>query len=288
MINYKLKLYKYEHKMKNMLNNLKGSSSILNETKNLGNNHFVRKSMGDNYIHVKIDADGIGEMWFSTYETAIYHNITQSMYNPNDLEKNYLTYIYPLLTCLFYCTQLNDILIIGLGGGNIPLFIKNKYPNSNIEIVEIDENVAIMAKYISTDIDKLKIHIDDGNEFLKKNTKKYNLIIIDLDGEKSILKFNFDKIFDALTNDGILAINSYTEFPPTQLPDKLKNYACIKHYKLYSNNIFICSKNILMYETMNKQMDNNMIKNIFTKYSKNFIDTVNELQFNMLKSISSN
>lgn len=270
MLCYKSKMHKYAKKLDSELNKLK-------------NYNIIIKSDYNDYIHVKTYNNGLSKMWFSKDKNEQDTNMFQSMYNANDLEKIHLTYIYPLLTCLVYCNKLNNSLMIGLGGGHIPLFIKEKYPNINIEVVEIDEKVAIASENMGMRvIDGLTICIDDGINFLKNNTNKYDLVIIDLDSEESILKFNFDKIVYSVDDNGILAINSFT-YNQTLLPNILKKYfVCIKHFKLHTNNVFICSKEKSKYEQMNKKISIEMISNIFIKHQQEFVSSVNSINYNML------
>ena len=273
MICYKSKTYKYKKKLKK----LKG------ELNKLKNDSITIKSDYNDYIHVKTYNSGLSKMWFSKDRNEQDNNIFQSMYNVNDLEKIHLTYIYPLLTCLVYCDTLNNSLMIGLGGGHIPLFIKEKYPNIDIKVVEIDEKVAIASENMGMRvINGLTICIDDGINFFKNSTNKYDLVIIDLDSEESLLKFNFDKIANSVNSNGILAINSFT-YNQTLLPNILKKYfVCIKHFRSHTNNVFICSKEKSKYEQMNKKISVEMINNIFMKHQQEFVSNVNSIDYNML------
>lgn len=265
----------------------KYSEKLEKEISKIKNDHIVIKSNINDYIHIITSNKGLAKMWFSKNKDDINSYVFQSMYDINDLEKIYLTYIYPLMTSLFYCQKLNNILMIGLGGGHIPLLVgkllsklPSKLPSTNIQVVEIDDKVVTASKYMSMDATSfLNIHIDDGINFLKNNKNKYDLVIIDLDDEKSLIKFDFDKINDSIENDGVLAINSFT-LSQTQLPNILKKYfKCSKYFKLPSNNVFVCSR---ICDKLNKKIDIQMVQNIFTKYQQDFLNTVNNINYTML------
>ena len=73
-------------------------------------------------------------------------------------------------------------LILGLGGGDVIRILKGLYPNLKMTVVEIDPVMIGMAdEFFGMGVSsQLKIIKDDAWKFLKKNTVKYDLIIIDL------------------------------------------------------------------------------------------------------------
>jgi spermidine synthase len=62
------------------------------------------------------------------------------------------------------------ILIVGLGGGSIPNFLHKYYPNTHIDVVDIDPLVVKVAKeYLGFREDKtLRVHVADGRAFIEK------------------------------------------------------------------------------------------------------------------------
>jgi spermidine synthase len=73
------------------------------------------------------------------------------------------------------------ILLIGLGGGTIPKQLVHYYPDTTVDVVEIDPMVADVArKYFDVQpSDRLRIHLGDGRMFLNRSQEKWDLIIID-------------------------------------------------------------------------------------------------------------
>jgi len=73
------------------------------------------------------------------------------------------------------------VLIIGLGGGTTPKQFVNYYPDTTVDVVDVDPVVVDVArKYFGVQpSDRLRIHVADGRLFLKRSSEKWDLILID-------------------------------------------------------------------------------------------------------------
>jgi spermidine synthase len=182
---------------------------------------------------------GITKFWFDGDEESY-----QSMYNVNDPSKFYLSYIPLLVSFLDDITKINNCLMIGLGGGQIPMYVNKKFPNAIINVVEIDPNVIEVSKLSGFNhTDKLTIHLEDGNLFINKSTSLYDAIIMDLDEAKSYESFNFSNIKKILSIYGVLAVNAYNKSKTTEssLLNKINhNFKNVILYSLEHNDVFIC------------------------------------------------
>ena len=98
--------------------------------------------------------------------------------NPNDLVLKYTKYFH--LGKLFN-PQLEKILFVGGGGFSGPKNFLENYPDSLIDVVEIDPKVIEIAKtYFSLkDNPRLQIFNEDARTFLMNSDDKYDLIILD-------------------------------------------------------------------------------------------------------------
>ncbi|XP_073499235.1 eEF1A lysine and N-terminal methyltransferase [Phyllobates terribilis] len=117
-----------------------------------------------------------------------------------------------------------SVLVVGLGGGSLSLFIHDYFLGSLVEAVEIDSAVLDVASrwFGFTLDDRLKVHLSDGlahiNELAEKGNVPYDVIMFDVDSkdsslgmscpppafvEKKFLK-NVQKI---LKDDGIFILN---------------------------------------------------------------------------------
>lgn len=186
-----------------------------------------------------ITESGITKFWFDDDEDSY-----QSMYNINDPSKFYLTYIPLLVSFLNDFTKINNCLMIGLGGGQLPMYFNKKFPEAMIDVVEIDPDVVEVSKVSGFNhTDKLTIHLQDGIFFINNTKTLYDAIIMDLDDISSYEGFNFYNIKKILNNDGVLAINAYntTKIATSSLSNKLtENFKNVVLHSLSHNDVFIC------------------------------------------------
>lgn len=142
------------------------------------------------------------------------------------------------------------ILMIGLGLGTIAHQLNQTYKiGSNLDVVEIEEDMIETSKRFLPN-ENYNIINGDGAEFIKHSKRKYDIIILDaFDGPDIphifLTKEFVEDSYAALKEDGILAINSLTQY---------KNYDDIlkKKFKLFrlrqpvyiGNRVLICTKSL--------------------------------------------
>jgi spermidine synthase len=82
---------------------------------------------------------------------------------------------------LAFTQQLDRILVLGLGGGNIPMFLRKYYSAAQIDVVDIDPQIIALAKQYFNFIedDLLQAHAQDGRAFVENVQKPYDLIFLD-------------------------------------------------------------------------------------------------------------
>jgi spermidine synthase len=85
------------------------------------------------------------------------------------------------------------VLTIGIGGGVIPRTMRDCFPNTEIDVVEIDPDVVDVAKkyFFFKPDSNLRVHISDGRSFVKREAYgnaagNYDMIILDAYDEESI------------------------------------------------------------------------------------------------------
>lgn len=131
---------------------------------------------------------------------------------PFDLE---LAYTRGVMMFLLLAPAARRVLLIGLGGGSIPKFFHHYLPELITTVVEIDPRVIIAARnhfYLPPDDARLCVLEADGAEYLRGHPASADLLILDAfdsHGVPSRLYTQdfFDHCAEALTPDGILAIN---------------------------------------------------------------------------------
>ena len=116
-------------------------------------------------------------------------------------------------------TNIQRVLMEGLGGGSTPRAYQHYYTNVMVDVVEIDPVVVEVAKkyFTLTESPKLNINIDDGRVFLRRSTNTYDVILMDAYSTKPpygsalprqlVTKEFFTLASQHLSTNGVLAYN---------------------------------------------------------------------------------
>ena len=81
-----------------------------------------------------------------------------------------------------------EVLFVGLGGGSMPMYLRLVEPKAAMDIAEIDPEVARVAeKYLGFVPDPaMRVTVQDGRIFLKRNPKRYDLIFLDAYNDQAV------------------------------------------------------------------------------------------------------
>lgn len=160
--------------------------------------------------------------------------------NPQLLVFDYTKF---MIGSLLFNPSPNQILILGLGIGSIPIALSRILPNSQIDIVEIDNRLPEIAeKYFEFNkTDRMNIYIEDGYQFLMNTKKKYDMIFMDIFDETYIPKIFLTEQFiqrtkDSLTENGIFIMNTFTTSPTYADEENLINKIFDKFLQIISSN----------------------------------------------------
>ncbi len=115
-------------------------------------------------------------------------------------------------------TNIQSVLMIGLGGGSTVRSYQHYYPTVAVEVVELDPAVIKVARdyFYVKETPTLKIHQEDGRVHLRRSQKKFDLIILDAYSANrygSYIPYQlatkefFKLANDHMTEDGVLAYN---------------------------------------------------------------------------------
>lgn len=109
----------------------------------------------------------------------------------------YRVYVKALQEMQINISQKKNILILGMGGGSIIHYLLEKNNHATIDAVEWDEEVIRIAEhYFGIQINKqLNIFQDDALHFLQKQSKMYELILVDLFTDTEVPAFCFTPDF---------------------------------------------------------------------------------------------
>ena len=108
-----------------------------------------------------------------------------------------------------------NILIIGGGAFTMPEYLARKFPNAQVDVVEIDPQLAgIAEKYFRFEQpDNLAVYAEDARSFVRDSNKKYDVILIDAFSDafvpwQLVTREFGSRIAGILTEDGVVAINT--------------------------------------------------------------------------------
>ena len=145
----------------------------------------------------------------------------QSQVNLRKLRQHMLEYSTLAFCGLFYNPEPKKVLVLGLGGGVIPREMRHYFPELEIDVVEIDPEIQIIAKQFFSfhEDNNLRVHITDGRMFIKKQlrldpTPKYDIIILDAFNSDYVpfhlmTKEFLEEVKGVLTDDGVVIANVF-------------------------------------------------------------------------------
>lgn len=117
--------------------------------------------------------------------------------------------------------EIDNVLILGLGGGSVAELLQAYWPTSKKVGVDIDQDmVQLGQKYLKlSEVENLEVVIADATKWISKNQKKFDLILVDLyrggDIPEEFKEKDFiQKVQKSLKSEGIAAFNhlySYVE-----------------------------------------------------------------------------
>ena len=135
---------------------------------------------------------------------------------------------------------INSVLVLGMGGGSVIETLRKDFNfNKPIEAVEIDPVVIEIAKteFGITEDEHLKIHCIDASEFVKTNTKLFDLIIVDLYIDLTVptqfLSTAFwDLVLKSKSTKGTIIFNASVKHSNHEKINTLVNYLKTKVFKV--------------------------------------------------------
>jgi spermidine synthase len=99
-----------------------------------------------------------------------------------------LPYLPVALVGLALPAETRRFLVVGLGGGTLPMFLRKYFPEAAIDAVDIDPEVVNVAKrfFGFREDELMKAHVADGRQFIEKSRQTYDVIFLDAFGSSSI------------------------------------------------------------------------------------------------------
>jgi spermidine synthase len=163
------------------------------------------------YHHIRVVEDG-------GYRLLCFDDATESRISLQDPWRGHFEYTEYFHMPWLWNTNLSRVLMIGLGGGSAQRAFEHYYPNVTIDTVELDPLVLRIARnfFEFEESEHQRVFIEDGRLFLRRNARRYDLIILDayVQGrygssipQHLATKEFFELVRDHLTTNGIFADN---------------------------------------------------------------------------------
>ncbi len=124
------------------------------------------------------DEDGRRVLYFIEENGKRTLQSAMSLSNPDELN---LPYSRIMMVSHLLCPQANNALLLGLGGGSIPKFVQNHFPDVRLDIVEIDPVIVDVARnhFGFQPSRNTRIVIDDSAAYVRNCDIKYDIIYVD-------------------------------------------------------------------------------------------------------------
>lgn len=131
---------------------------------------------------------------------------------PYDLE---LTYTRGMMCYLLFRPQAEQLLLIGLGGGSIPKFVRHYMPEVRVTAVEINPRVIEVARshfLLPPDDAGLQVVEGDGAAYIREHPEAADVLMLDAFSSSGIApelcsQDFYDSCVAALSADGMLMVN---------------------------------------------------------------------------------
>lgn len=112
----------------------------------------------------------------------------QSVVKPGDPDHIELPYARTMMAAIAVVEEPRRVLVVGLGGGTIPSFLHKHYPQTIIDVVDIDPDVVDAAKkfFGFTVSPTMRAYVRDGRGFIEECKGLYDIIFLDAFGSDNI------------------------------------------------------------------------------------------------------
>lgn len=128
-------------------------------------------------------------------------------------------YTQRIFDALQFVPKVERVLVIGIGGGSIPMAIRSVYPGAHVDAVELDQEVINVAeRYFQFKPDeKLNVFAEDGRVFIRRAIRegvRFDVVILDAFDRDYIPEHMASAEFlaqikTAMTPKGVLLANTF-------------------------------------------------------------------------------
>ena len=151
--------------------------------------------------------------------------------DPDHLE---LPYARVVPVAFVFVEEPASALVIGLGGGTIPSFLRKRFPNMKIDAVDIDPGVVEVAKshFGFREDARMRAHVADGRRFVEEAKERYDLVVLDGFGTDTVpahltTREFLDAVRRILTPRGVTIGNIWAREVNTLYDSMVKTYRSV-------------------------------------------------------------
>lgn len=143
---------------------------------------LLEKKSPYNTILVSEDDNGLRILRFEP------HGARQSVVKLGDPDHLELPYTRAIPVAFVFVEKPQNVLVVGLGGGTIPGFLRKRFPDMRIDVVEIDPGVVevAMSHFGFREDARMHAYVTDGRQFIERAGRLYDIIFLDAFGADSI------------------------------------------------------------------------------------------------------
>ena len=156
------------------------------------------------------------------------------MVKPGDPDHFELPYARVLPVAFAFIEQPQRVLVVGLGGGTIPTFLRKHFPELRIEAVDIDPGVVEVAKthFGFREDARMRAYVEDGRKFIEQRQNLYNIIYLDAFGPDSIpytltTREFLTSVRRALTPQGVVIGNIWSRYSNPLYDSMVRTYQTV-------------------------------------------------------------
>jgi spermidine synthase len=155
----------------------------------------------------------------------------QSVVKPGDPDYLALQYTQTAFVGLAFVEAPRRMLVVGVGGGTLPMFLRKHYPDATIDAVDIDPQVIDVAKkFLAFREDAtLRAHAADGRAFIEAVREPYDVIFLDAFSSSELPAHLTTREFlqavrRALTPSGVVVGNIWDRYANRLYDSMLRTY----------------------------------------------------------------
>lgn len=179
-------------------------------------------------VVVSEDANGLRSLRFEMFGAR------QSVVKPGDPEHLELAYARAMPAVLTWKPEPRRILVVGLGGGTLPMFLRRHLPQAEIDVAELDPAVVEVARshFDFREDARMKVHVGDGRRWIEQARNRYDLMVLDAFGAHEVpyslaTREFVQAIHQALAADGVVVSNLWGRLANPLYDDMVATYLAV-------------------------------------------------------------